>query len=273
MVNTRVLTFKTAMSILLIVVFCNKAKAQANNSFLKDYYRFGIFGQYTVEKAGVVYKEDPNVNFDLKKYVVQQTGIIFNAYQHKNWLLKTGIILKHKMTHEKYIFTRAQIDRAYPVVRGFTFDVGARMYAIPIIAEYIVPITKRIKWEIAPSFSLAYFTGQEGSTLFSFNIDRPNPPTMEVLFDGYYKNPLFSSAEISTGFYVLFKYFMLQPEFRYSKSFRDVLTGYYTVKDFKTEPHNSKGTFKQSGDYWGFSLSIYVKKINFRKKKKAKALF
>jgi hypothetical protein len=59
---------------------------------------------------------------------------------------------------------------------------------------------------------------------------------------------------------------MLQPEFRYSKSFRDVFTGHYTVENFKTEPHNSKGTFKQSGDYWGFSLSIYLKKFNFKKK-------
>ena len=77
---------------------------------------------------------------------------------------------------------------------------------------------------------------------------------------------MFFSTEISTGFYVLFKHFMLQPEFRYSKSFRNTFSGTYIVENFKTEPNNFKGSFSQSGDYWGVSLSIYIKKRGYNKR-------
>jgi hypothetical protein len=266
MLTVKTPILKTAMSVILIVVISFSSKAQNNTNFLKNYYKFSVFGQYTVEKKGVVYKEDPSVNYGLEQYVVQHIGVSYNVYQHKNWNFKTGLIYKYKLIKEKYNFTQEQIlyQNNYSFIA--TIDSGSRMYAIPLTAEYIVSISKRIKWEIAPSFTVAYYIGQEGGSVHSFDIDKPNPPTMLIYYDEYYKNPIFSSAEISTGFYILFKYFMLQPEFRYSKSFRDVFTGHYTVENFKTEPHNSKGTFKQSGDYWGFSLSIYLKKFNFKKK-------
>ncbi len=259
------LIIKTAMSIALIACFYN-LKAQNSADFLKDYIKFSAFGQYTVEKEGVVFKEDPTVNYSINKYVVQHFGVSFNVYQTKHWNFKTGLIFKFKLIAESFLWTGEQTGAEFDYKFSSTFDSASKMNAIPLIAEYIIPISKRIKWEIAPSFTFAYFTGQEGGGghILGFN---PNPIEMYTYFDGYDKNPLFTSAEISTGFYFLFKHFMLQPEFRYSKSFRDVFTGHYTIENLRTEPHNSKGTFKQSGDYWGFSLSIYIKKKGKNKKK------
>ena len=63
---------------------------------------------------------------------------------------------------------------------------------------------------------------------------------------------------------------MLQPEIRYSKSFNTIKSGSFTTENYLTKPHSSKGTFKTSGDYWGVSLSVYIKKRGKNKKRKRK---
>ena len=247
-----------------------KVQAQTAN-FLKDYYGTAAFSQFTVDKAGVVYNDDGvKPNFILESFIVPQLGVTFNVYQYKNWNFKTGFILKYKITSEKYSFLKEQTGRPYDYKFQVWFDSGSKMNAIPLIAEYILPISSKTKWLISGSFTFAYYRGQEGYDETILGKNDPNPKTLMIYYDGYDKNPLFTSAEISTGFYFLFKHFMLQPEIRYSKSFRDVLTGYYVSENFLTEPHNSGGTFKQSGDYWGISLSVYIKKRGKNKKRKKK---
>jgi hypothetical protein len=260
----------SVVSIILTTVFLIKGFAQSND-FLKDYYGIGAFSQFTVDKGGIVYDNNgAKPNFTLKPFIVPQLGITFPVFQYKNWNFKTGFILKYKITSEKYVFTKAQTGKPYDLIFDVDFDSGSKMNAIPLIAEYIMPISKRTKWVISGSFTFAYYRGQEGGSETYLGVNHPNPVTLLIYYDGYEKNPLFTSAEISTGFYFLFKHFMLQPEIRYSKSFRDVLTGHYTTENFLTEPHSSGGTFKQSGDYWGLSLSIYIKKRGKNKKRKKK---
>ena len=75
---------KTAMSLVLIVVFNSKTTAQEKMSatgFLKDYYRISGFSQYTNNRAGTVVKEDPTVNYDVLSNITPQLGLLINVYQ------------------------------------------------------------------------------------------------------------------------------------------------------------------------------------------------
>jgi len=252
----KTLIIKTVMSFLLITVF-TQAVSQNTNSFLKDYYKLGAFGQYTVDSKGIVYKEDPTVGYNLLEYKSYQFGLLYNIYQEKKWNFKTGFILKFKSTKERMSFKKEQTGYNRDISYTISTYSASRMYSVPLITEYIIPLNNRIKWEVAPSLTFSYYTGQKGD---SGNFR--GSAKIYKFYDGYKKKPFFVSAEISTGFYILFKHFMLQPEFRYSKSFRPILTGYYETEGFLTEPHSSKGTFEQSGDYWGFSLSVYIKNKN-----------
>ncbi len=262
---------KTVISILLITVFFQKSMAQDNTlDFLNDYYCIGAFAQYTVDRAGVVYKQDPNLNYDLLEFSVPQLGIVINrVYQYKNFNFKTGLILKYKLIKEHLLFTKEQTGLEYDSELLSSLSSDDKIISIPLISEYVIPLSHRIKWVIGSSFSIGYYRGQEGGSVHIRGVHQ-NRTSLYIYYDGYDKNPLFTSAEISTGFYFLFKHFMLQPEIRYSKSFRDVLTGHYVTENFVTEPHNSSGTFKQSGDYWGISLSVYIKKRGKNKKRKTR---
>jgi len=256
----KTLIIKTVMSILLVTV-STQVRSQNSNLFLQNYYKLGFFGQSGIDSKGVVKKEDSSVGYDLLKYKSYQFGLLYNIYQEKKWNFKTGFILKFKSTKEHLYFKKEQTGYNRDISFIQSTYSSSRMYSVPLITEYIIPLSNRIKWEISPSLTFSYYTGQEG--------DGGNfigSAKIYEFYDGYKKNPLFLSAEISTGFYILFKHFMLQPELRYSKSFRPILTGYYETEGFLTEPHSSKGTFEQSGDYWGLSLSVYLKK----KKKNSK---
>ena len=132
------------------------------------------------------------------------------------------------------------------------------VWSLPLIAEYIVPISKRIKWMVAPSFTLSIYRYFGGSGVSGRG---PTPPaTIFISYDNRSEQWFHTSAEISTGFYFLFKHFMLQPEIRYSKSFNTLKSGSYVTENYKTDPSSSTGTFTQSGDYWGVSLTVYIKK-------------
>ncbi|HFS67712.1 MAG TPA: hypothetical protein ENK67_05815 [Flavobacteriia bacterium] len=259
------------MSFVLTTVTLQQIKAQDKPlAFLKDYYRTAVFAEYAKNYSGQVFKEDNSINYDILDFVTPNLGVTINIYQYKNWNFKTGFVLKYKLLRQKQNLTKEQTGRPYDYKLLTTLSSDDRMNAVPLIAEYILPISKRTKWLISGSFTFAYYRGQEGGGVTIMGVNSPNPITFLKYYDGYEKNPLFTSAEISTGFYFLFKHFMLLPEIRYSKSFRDVFTGHYTIENLVTEPHNSSGTFKQSGDYWGISLSIYIKKRGKNKKRKKK---
>ena len=259
---------KVAMSLVLIVAFIPKTEAQNKaTDFLKDYYAIAGFGQYTNNRAGTVIKEDPTVNYDVLSNVTPQYGLRINVYQIKNWNFKTGFLIK-PVTHSTGLhFTKEQtgLDRDYEYWTHSSCS-PCSVLSIPLIAEYIIPINKRIKFMVGSNFYLSnYYTNTGGSQL---NIRRASIYTIN-----HDRNDrlLLTGAEISTGFYFLFKHFMLQPEFRYSKSFSTLTSGDFTTENYLTEPHSSKGTYKVSGDYWGISLSIYVKKRGKNKTRKKKA--
>ena len=265
MQNIKNSILKTAISSLLIVVFIQQTTAQKQiTSFLKDYYPVSAFVQYTRNKAGTVFKEDPTVNYRLIHNITPQYGLLINVYQTNRWNFKTGIIRKPQILSEEFNFTKEQT--------GYDFDFKYATYlsgddnitSIPLIAEYIIPINHRLKWVIAPSFTLSNYRETGGRGIHA------RRAIIHTIRDDRSKKRLHTSAELSTGFYILFKHFMLQPEFRYSKSFNTIKSGSFTTENYLTVPDGSKGSYKVSGDYWGVSLSIYVKKRGKNKTRKKK---
>ncbi|MCF6279184.1 MAG: hypothetical protein L3J14_02435 [Flavobacteriaceae bacterium] len=251
--------FKMTMSVMLIVVFSTTGIAQENaTDFLKDYYPIGAFIQYTNNSKGTVVKEDPTVNYGLPSYVTAQYGFVYNIYQTKRWNFKTGLILKPKALKESLNFTIEQTDANFDFPITTVLSGDDKMWSFPLIAEYIVPISNKVKWIIAPSFTISIYKDFGGSGLNS----RGPSPAARMIFvnDDRSDKPLHTSAELSTGFYFPLKHIMLQPEIRYSKSFNTLKSGSYTTENYRTTPNSSTGTFKQSGDYWGFSLTVYIKK-------------
>ncbi len=253
------INFKTAISLVLIVVFYTKLQAQEKpTDFLKDYFLVGAFGQFTNNLKGDVVKEDSSVNYDVASYISAQFGIVVNIYQTTHFNFKTGLIIKPKVDKNNYHFTKEQTGADHDVSYWASSSGDDNMWSIPLIAEYIVPISKRVKWMVAPSLTLSLYRDWGGYGIEGFG----PPPTAKITDtnDDRSSQWFHTSAEISTGFYFLFKHFMLQPEFRYSKSFNTLKSGSYVTENYRTEPNSSTGTFTQSGDYWGVSLTVYIKK-------------
>ncbi len=55
------------------------------------------------------------------------------------------------------------------------------MNTIPLIAEYIVSLSKKTKWIIAGSFSFAYYRGQEGGNETILGANHPTPKKLRPL--------------------------------------------------------------------------------------------
>jgi hypothetical protein len=250
------------ISIYMVLFFTFFGYAQEKESataFLKDYYRISGFSQYTHNRAGTVSKEDPTVNYDVLSNITAQYGLLINVYQTNRWNFKTGIILKPQILKERYNFTREQtgLDIDFSYYTRLSGD--DTIWSLPLVAEYIIPLNNRIKWMVAPSFTISNYRDFGGSGL---NARRAR---LVFIMDDRSSKPIHTSAELSMGFYVLFKFFMLQPEFRYSKSFNTIKSGSFTTENFLTVPDGSTGSYKISGDYWGVSLNIYIKKFGKKK--------
>ncbi|MDC9723866.1 MAG: hypothetical protein PSN34_13990 [Urechidicola sp.] len=253
------INFKTAISLVFIVVFFTELHAQEKpTDFLKEYFLVGAFGQFTRNLEGEVIKEDPTINYHLATYSSVQFGLVVNVYQTQYFNFKTGIIVKPKKEREEFNFTKEQTGSEFEYSYWTELSGDDTMWSVPLIAEYIVPLSKRIKWMVAPSLTLSFYQDFGGYGIHSRG---PTPPATILTFNDDRSEQWFhTSAEISTGFYFLFKHFMLQPEIRYSKSFSTLKSGSYVTENYRTEPNSSTGTFTQSGDYWGVSLTVYIKK-------------
>ncbi|MDC9723867.1 MAG: hypothetical protein PSN34_13995 [Urechidicola sp.] len=249
---------KKTMFVLIVVFSINIQAQEKPTDFLKDYFLVGAFGQYTNNLKGNVVKEDPTVNFEVASYITPQFGVVVNVYQTQHFNFKTGLIIKPKVDKFNYNFTKEQTGADHDVSYWASSSGDDNMWSVPLIAEYIVPISKRVKWMIAPSFTMSFYQFFGGYGIEGFG----PPPTAKITEtdDDRSEQWFHTSAEISTGFYFLFKHFMLQPEFRYSKSFNTLKSGSYVTENYRTEPSSSTGTFTQSGDYWGVSLTVYIKK-------------
>lgn len=247
---------KTAMSLLLIVVFTNVLYAQKNTtSFLKDYFLLGTFTQYTNNFNYDLYLEDPTVNLEYLPYNSLQFGVVVNVYQTKKFNFKTGFIFKPRFNKKRIIFTSQQTNLPYDATIITIGSSGLKLKEIPLIAEYIVPISNKIKWYIAPGFSINWmkdYGGGEGNIL--------NGAGVFVTYDDLSDNIFFFDFNLGTGFYFLLKPFLLQIGFRYSKSLTPVEKGDILIDNFQTVPHSSTGTMKESGDYYGIYLSIFIKR-------------
>ncbi len=252
---------KTAMSILLIVVCMNDGFGQDNElDFFDNYIRTGAFVQYTHNFNYDLYLEDPSVNIELLPYKTATYGFLINIYQTHHFNFKTGLIFKPLMVRNKILFTSSQTGLEFDLLLLYGADAGKKLFGVPVLAEYLTPLSNKIIWSISSGVTVNWLGNYKMGVT---NIRNDAKIDLEI----NYKNKITLDGQLATGFYFLFKPFMFHLEFRYSKSFTPIVKGKIFIENFQTIPHNSLGRFNQSGDYYGVSLSIFLKK---GKKKKAR---
>jgi len=251
--------------LLLILNFGATLYSQENTTqFLNQYKKWSVFWQYTLNKAGTVKKQDNSVQFSVPLYVNKRFGILYNVYKTNQLNFKAGVLYEIKSNVTNIIFTKEQTgwykDFEYPII---LYDNETKMWSIPLIVEYIKPLSKNIKWVIGTNITISYYTSFFGNVEVPFEYD--STKSILITYNNLSKNPIHTSGEISAGFYFLLKPLLLQTELRYSKSFSTLKSGSYLTKNFINSANNTTGTYKQSGDYFAFSLTV-----TFRKKKKIK---
>ncbi len=200
MVKTNNIThLKTAIRLLLIVVFTQATFSQeSNTAFLKDYFLVGGFMQYTHNFNYSLFLEDPTVNLEFLPYKTLQFGVLINVYQTKHFNFKTGLIFKPRTNVKRIVFTAAQTGLDYDLELNTLGSSGLKLKEFPLMAEYIIPISKKIKWSVTPGFSINWmkdYGGGEGNIR--------NGAGIFVFYDDLSNKPFFFDVHIGTGFYFL----------------------------------------------------------------------
>jgi hypothetical protein len=257
--NNKIKRFKIAMSLVLIVFFmCIKTNAQrAENLFVK-HQKWGIITQYNLfEGAKVSPTNNINLNYQIPESKLFALGIVYNFYQKKHWNFKTELQLQWFTDYDELLIAEPEnVTSSNIVFYGST--THDKTGYLPVTIEYMFFETGSFSFGVGAGVGLTYYWHYDisGSSGLAIND--------VTLFEAFQRDdyPLFYfSNHIQASIYFKRKNYMLQASVVYKKNLGDSFKeGRYEFKNLEQSP-DVYGTFKQSGDFLGFSLSIYPKKF------------
>ena len=250
--------------ILLYGIIFYSFLTNAQNEELRDFDYFAQYSNWGFSAAKVSYLKPVISRNNVADISVvnskgAQISVKYLYHKESEWSFNTGMIFT-LLQPSKVSFSLKNQDVFQEEQRFFESKLKGQFYVqIPISAE----IKKRL-WENV------YFNFNAGATLFF--IDVPTKSVSYTTFDASLNenkevfsldynngNTAHLTALFSTGVYIMFRDFMIQTNIIFDKTFEDFWGGDYQFKNLlQSEP--SSGTYNLKGDYFGVSLTVYLKR-------------
>jgi len=256
---------KTKVSLILIFVFILGSFAQDdlnNFNFFSEYRNYGFFVTPIFFKKASITRDFGNTTLENKSIFAVQFGVKKHFYKEQEWSIITGLNftplpfynLSFKLDNEDVIFDEDELfaDKSF----------GHFYISIPIQIEHKMQLSNKVFFNSNLGLNISYLS-HGGVALTLAMTDEDNNITREVfgLRESTQNNEIQASATISAGLYFPLKYFLLQTNIVYNKTFQDVLEGEYRFGNLLiSDP--TQGNYKASGDFIGLSTTIYFKKRN-----------
>ncbi|WP_298499099.1 hypothetical protein [uncultured Algibacter sp.] len=246
------------MSILFITTFLinPSVKAQNSNRLFNKHHKWGAVTQYNIfDSANISPNNNPNVNYEIFKSKLFALGIVYNFYQYNNWNFNAELQLQWFGDMESITILEAENITSFNYVDLSNTEHDKTGY-LPLTAEYIFYETGSFSFGIGAGVGLTYYWHYDISGSSSLTI---NDVTLFEAFEIDDYQLFYLSNHLQASVYFKREKFMLKASVVYKKSHTSFREGYYEFKNLELSP-DFQGIFDQSGDFLGFSLSIYPKK-------------
>ena len=180
------------------------------------------------------------------------------------WSFNTGVILNWIPSPDLSYDITSEIPEEYsysPNENRYDGLVGVYV-TVPLNMEY----KQRLARNIYINFSTGLNIGLGSGVYASYNdavLKEEQDENRKVdVFEmnvSSYDNGVILTGTLSAGFYFTFQKFMLQTNVIYNKNFKNLWQGEYSFSSL-LNLGRTVGTYKQSGDYFGFSTTVFLKR-------------
>ena len=260
------------MSLVLIIVCFSKSNAQFENNLnsFSDYGKWGYSITPLLYNKASITRNFGNTILHNKSIPSFQIGAIRHFYRDKSWSFNTGVNLT-LLPFNNLFFTLKKED-VYDGLDGEEFfkEYGYLYFSIPLNLEFKKQLSKTIFYNASLGINIYYLTdSRQEFNFFLANEDLAEEREVFALFQETQDNKIQASMVIGTGFYFMFKRFMLQTNIIYNKNFQNLWEGEYQFGNFfVSEP--TRGNYRVSGDFIGLSTTVYFKKRTKKRKRRKK---
>lgn len=223
-----------------LISFAQEENIKPKNEFevFKEYSNFGI-----ILSPRVQFKSNSNTTLGNDPFIHNAgftggVGLNYIFRPEKTWSYRMGI---------HYNFNNETNFNLKESSNNITFKSSTYSFSIPIEAEYKKQLFKNMIWTTKGGINITFINRfDSASTSFDdFSL------IYEPVSDGVYTN-----LTLSSGFYFIFKPFILQTSLIYQKNIPAFLKGEFTTVNSNNLIQN-QGTYKTSGDFIGLELIIY----------------
>ena len=254
--------FKVA-SIVLATFFTSISWSQEAEKLFKEQYSkltFVLQPSYLV--AGDARNLDGSVYPSMKmtKDFSHQFGFYYNAFQFKNFNIKTGLIAKEYIPKYDLNVTDQDINLG---IEGLLTDIetfNQFILSVPVNFDFFIPITTKWNAVVGGGCSFNFFTGYFDEELYKVIISNETESKDIYSAKINVNQKLTFSTQISAGFNYKAKFALIQLEAVWNKnSFSIPQDGKYTIYNLAFSP-DKKGTIALRDNFYGLSLQVTPKK-------------
>ena len=257
------------VSFLLTIISVNSF-AQEEYPIFNEYRNYGFYATPILFKKAEISRKYGDRIFGTRSNYAVQFGIKKHFNKEKEWSIITGVNFT-PLPFYKFSFELKNEDMPHNDYNESLFvsdsSIGSFYASFISQAEHKIQLSKNIYLNTNLGLNISYLFS--GSVLYTVSIEDEDNNLDREVFALYAHTPnseLQVSAIFGLGLYFPLKYFLLQTNIVYNKSFANVLEGEYQFGNLLvSEP--TRGDYKVSGDFIGLSATFYFKKRKKGKKK------
>lgn len=237
--------FLCIVTMLLFVKTTSQSIATGDFSYFDSYNNFGFsVAKFSYRNSEFDRSDIAVISAD--RYKGLQLGFRYHYNKDKPWSFNSGLLFNY-MYNSTINFKNEEVNLKDNLKNKFYVQ-------LPISAE----VKMRLGYNIYFNFNMGLtFSHMNGSDYIS-SLNVEDDTATEIFRITYNDGSLIHiSSLLESGVYITFNKFMLKVNMIYNKSFDDIWEGEYVIKDLQntTELH---GSFRNVGDYFGVSTTIYL---------------
>ena len=260
--STKIATIKMLIALLYTVVFFSTTLVGQNaESLFETHHKWGVTGQFnTFSAADISTTNNLNLNFKILKTKRLGVGLTYNAHQTKHWNFKAALQLQWFSNQETLFISKAETALLFDIDE-LSGGLDELLVYLPLTVEYVVFANGKFSFSLGVGIGFTHYKPIDRVTT-GLSIDGVD------IFNANYINrerPIYTSDHLEASVYFKTKHILLQASVIYKNSFEVFRSGDYSFTNLQQSPDVS-GAINQSGDFLGFSLTLYFKKGEKHKK-------
>ncbi len=260
--------YKLRVLFLPLVFFISFNSLAQEDDLFKDSGRWMLtFQPVLYQKASITANNDYN-SFVNKSMPSANLGFMYRYFETRSWNFQIGFLMGVQPGFNlEFMIDKEDIFLDYDLTHK-EFTYSRFNYNIPVIAEYTNQLARDIFLSASLGFNFLYHAPQFAETgVVVINEDETEAREIFAISTETNNSGLYAQLFFSTGIYIKGKQRLYNMSIIYNKNLGNTFSGNYAFDNLFVSPR-TEGEYKLSGNYFGLSISMYLKRHTKKQKRR-----